>query len=125
MWWVYVIQSEEVRFSERTGKKLDGFRYVGSTTNPARRLRQHNGEIRGGGRYTSKHRDWEMRAIFGPYANRSEAMKAEMALKRKRGRAREQWKPSDSEWCRGLGTADPRVEEINEAMRRRRQATSS
>ena len=110
MWWVYVIQSEEVRFSERTGKKLDGFRYVGSTTNPARRLRQHNGEIKGGGRYTSMHRPWAPRALYGPYANRSEAFKAEMALKhKKRGVARTQWKPSDSPWCRGEGPEHPWV----------------
>jgi structure-specific endonuclease subunit SLX1 len=114
MWWVYVIQSEELRFNKR-GSQLPGFHYVGSTTNPARRLRQHNGLVAGGGKYTSKHRPWRMKAIFGPYANRSEAMKAERALKRgKRGEARCQWSPSDSPWCRGAGVDDPRVEEINQ-----------
>lgn len=109
-WWVYVIQSEEVRFSKRTGKQLPGFHYVGSTTDPARRLRQHQGEIKGGGKYTSKHRPWVPRALYGPYKNRSEAFKAEMALKRgKRGTARTQWKPSDSKWCRGEGTNHPWV----------------
>lgn len=110
VWWVYVIQSEEPRFSKRTGKALPGFHYVGSTTDPARRLRQHNGELVGGGRYTSKHRPWAPRALYGPYANRSEAFKAEMALKRgKRGTARTQWTPSNSSWCRGLGPLDPWV----------------
>ncbi len=112
-WWVYVIQSDAPRVGKR-GQPLPGFYYVGSTTDPARRLQQHNGLRKGGGRYTAKHRPWWMRAIYGPYANRSEAFKAEMALKRgKRSVARTQWTPADSKWCRGLGTADPRVAEIN------------
>jgi putative endonuclease len=109
MWWVYVLQSQEARFSTRTGRLLDGIRYVGSTTNPARRLRQHNGEIKGGGRYTSKHRPWRPRALYGPYADRSTAFKAEMALKKLRGRRREAWTPQDSKWCWGHGTNHPWV----------------
>lgn len=113
LWWVYVIQSEQLRFTKK-GNKAPGFHYVGATTDPARRLRQHQGEIKGGGRYTSTKRPWKMRAIFGPYADRSEAMKAERALKKgKRGKARCHWASTDSSWCRGLGIDDPRVAEIN------------
>ena len=108
-----MIQSEQVRTGAR-GRSLPGFHYVGSTTDPARRIKQHNGVKAGGGRYTARHRPWKMRAIHGPYANRSEALKAEIALKRgKRGVARTKWLPADSKWCRGLGTEDPRVGEIN------------
>jgi len=108
-WWVYVIQSQELRV-DRRGKPLPGFHYVGSTTDPSRRIRQHNGEIQGGGKYTSKHRPWEPRALYGPYANRSEALKAEMALKRgKRGTARTRWSTDDSKWCRGEGPSHPWV----------------
>jgi predicted GIY-YIG superfamily endonuclease len=103
LWWVYAIQSLERR---PNGKP--GFFYVGSTTDPARRLRQHNGSIKGGGRYTSMHRPWEARALYGPYANRSEAFRAEMSLKHsKRGPARIAWTPQDSKWCRGLGPDHP------------------
>lgn len=35
VWFVYVIQSLEVRFG-KTGKQLPEFHYVGSTTDPAR-----------------------------------------------------------------------------------------
>jgi len=109
MWWVYVIQSEEVRCGRR-GKRLPGFHYVGCTTEPHRRLRQHNGEIVGGGRYTAKHRPWVPRALYGPYKNRSEAQKAERALKRgKRGVGRTKWATSDSKWCRGPGPDHPWV----------------
>jgi putative endonuclease len=99
-WVVYVIQSQQKRFSKK-GKVLEGFFYVGCTTDVNRRLRQHNGEIRGGGKYTSKHRPWVLMCTYGTYDNRSEAMKSEMALKKKRGKARLYWTEEDSKWCRG------------------------
>lgn len=108
-WWVYVVQSLEKRFGKR-GNPLPGWHYVGCSTDPRRRLRQHNGEIVGGGKYTSKHRPWELRAIWGPYANQSEALKAERALKHgKRGLARVAWSPADSKWCWGPGVDHPWV----------------
>lgn len=111
MWWVYVIQSQQVRFGKR-GRRLPGFFYVGASTNPPRRLRQHNGELVGGGRYTSKHRPWKLMAVYGPYANQSEAMKAERALKKgKRSTGRLKWSTKDSKWCRGSGTEHPWVQD--------------
>lgn len=99
-WVVYVIQSQQMR-KTASGKVVEGFFYVGSTTDVNRRLRQHNGEIKGGAKYTSKHRPWVLMCTYGTYANRSEAMKAELALKKKRGRQRLFWSLSDSQWCRG------------------------
>lgn len=110
VWYVYVIQSLQVRAGAR-GKILPGFHYVGCTTDVKRRLREHNGELKGGGRYTSKLRPWALRAVFGTYLNQSEALKAERALKHgKRSTARVCWTPQDSPWCRGLGALDPLVE---------------
>lgn len=104
-YWVYVIQSLIL-----LPEKIFGCTYVGSTNDPVRRLRQHNGEISGGGKYTSKHRPWGPKALYGPYLNRSEALKAEYALKHgKRGLGRLKWSTLDSEWCRGLGVAHPWV----------------
>jgi len=113
MWWVYVIQSKQIRIGRR-GQKLPGFYYVGCTTDVPRRLRQHNGEIAGGGRWTAKHRPHVLRAVYGPYNGRSEAQKAERALKKgKRGQSRTQWQPSDSPWCRGApGTMHPWVDDL-------------
>ncbi len=62
-WWVYVIRSQATRVSEKTGKVLQGFFYVGSSTDPRRRLRQHNGELKGGARWTTKHRPHRMMAV--------------------------------------------------------------
>ena len=113
MWWVYVIQSEQPRFT-KAGKPAPGFFYVGSTTEPSRRLRQHNGEIKGGGRYTSTKRPWAPRALYGPYKDRSEAFKAEMALKRgKRSTGRTKWTPDDHELCRGAGPDHPWVKDAS------------
>lgn len=117
LYYVYVIQSEQKRVSKKTGKTLDGYYYVGMTTCPARRLREHNGRYANGkpgnpkgSRYTSQHRPWVARACYGPYYSRSEALKAEYRLKRsKRGKARCHWTPEDSPLCRGEGVDHPWV----------------
>ncbi len=99
-WYVYVIQSS-----------ASGFFYVGCTTDPIRRIKQHNGLLAGGGKYTAKHRPWQPRALFGVYEGRSDAQKAEYTLKRsKRGIRRAQWNPGDSVRCRILPLDDPTVE---------------
>ena len=109
VWWVYVIQSLVERRGKR-GNPLPGFYYVGSTTDPTRRIRQHNGLKKGGGKYTFKARPWVPRALYGPYCNRSEALRAEMALKHnKRGVERIKWSINDHHLCRGLGPDDPWV----------------
>jgi predicted GIY-YIG superfamily endonuclease len=119
-WWVYTIQSQQVRVGKR-GNALPGLFYVGMTVQPHRRLRQHNGIIKGGGRWTAKHRPHVLMAIYGPYANQSEALKAERALKKgRRGVNRCRWSPEDTykgvSWCRGLGPDDPRIAEINASV---------
>jgi len=117
LYWVYVLQSEQKRVSPKTGRVLPGYFYVGMTTDPARRLREHNGRYangkmgkKGGGKWTSKHRPWVARACYGPYYSRSEALRAEYRLKHsKRGKARCHWTPEDSPLCRGEGVDHPWV----------------
>lgn len=116
LYWVYVIQSLAPRTDKR-GSARPGFFYVGMTTDPARRLREHNGFYADGkpgnpkgGRYTSNHRPWEARALYGPYNTRSEALKAEYRLKRqKRGAGRLRWSTQDSSLCCGEGPNHPWV----------------
>jgi hypothetical protein len=47
--------------------------------------------------------------VYGTYENRSEAMKAEMSLKKLRGVSRLAWSIDQSPYCRGLGVNDPMV----------------
>ena len=84
-WWVYVLRSHA------------GRTYVGSTTDPPRRLRQHNGEIRGGAKCTRGGRPWALVKVYGPYAGRPPALRAELSLKKgKRGDGRTRWCAADS-----------------------------
>ena len=92
-WVVYVIQG-----TSPDGKKPY---YVGCTTDVARRIRQHNGEIAGGARSTSRSHSWELRVLHGPYFGRSEAQRVEYALKHsRRGARRLTWTPEDHPLCR-------------------------
>lgn len=70
-------------WSEKLGKT-----YVGCTNNFSRRLRQHNGELSGGGIFTSRGRPWELVALTGnkvKMKDRSSAQKMERFIKKGRG----------------------------------------
>lgn len=57
----------------------DGTYYTGWTTDPDRRLKQHNKGI--GAKYTSTRRPVKL-AYLEPQANRTDAMKRELAIKK-------------------------------------------
>ena len=80
-WFVYVLLSGDAR---RT--------YVGVTTDPDRRLAQHNGERPGGARSTRAGRPWTREVLHGPYA-RGDAQRLEHRLKKVRGKARLRFDP--------------------------------
>lgn len=104
LWWVYVVQCDEGPF------------YVGCTTDPRRRIKEHNGGVKKkGGRYTSRFTNWRARALWGPYPDQSSALKAERTLKKKRGINRTRWTLSESLYAVGLGPADPWVKEDYDA----------
>lgn len=62
--------------------------YVGMTNDVTRRLRQHNGELVGGARYTRVDRPWKVALVLGPYETRSIACRVEWRAKRFRGAER-------------------------------------
>lgn len=69
-WWVYILESETRQLT-----------YTGTTSDPARRLRQHNGELTGGARSTARGRPWRVLHLEGPMP-RSTALRREHAIKR-------------------------------------------
>ncbi len=65
--------------------KSDNRTYVGMTNNFFRRFRQHNKEIKGGARYTSKRDSWYPICIIDGFETMKEAMQCEWRLKRGKG----------------------------------------
>ena len=54
--------------------------YVGITNNLARRLRQHNGAIKGGARRTRQHQPWALVATVVGFQNKQQALQFEWAV---------------------------------------------
>ena len=62
--------------------KCEKYSYVGMTNDFTRRLRQHNGEIKGGARYTSRRQGWYPVIIIDGFQDMKSAMQCEWRLKR-------------------------------------------
>ena len=69
MYWVYLLRC------------ADGSLYTGITTDPARRLRQHRGELSGGAAYTRAHPPEEYAALRA-VPDRASASREEARIKR-------------------------------------------
>ena len=68
-WQLYIIENK-------------GCTYVGVSPDPIRRLRQHNGEIKGGAKYTtSKGPGWEHICLISGFQDKIQAMQFEWAVK--------------------------------------------
>ena len=61
--------------------KCDNLSYVGMTNDIFKRLRQHNGEISGGAKYTSKKKRWYPVLIIDGFQDMKSAMQCEWKLK--------------------------------------------
>jgi len=76
-WYVYYLKSA-------TRKRT----YIGVSNDIYRRLKQHNGQIRGGAKYTRSGRPWQIVMVLGPYKTCQEACRVEWRAKRFRGKER-------------------------------------
>ncbi|MGV6859973.1 MAG: GIY-YIG nuclease family protein [bacterium] len=68
-WWVYMVEC------------VDGSLYTGITTDPARRLDEHNGKRGGGARYTRARQPVTL-VYKEPHPNRSSALCREFEVKK-------------------------------------------
>jgi structure-specific endonuclease subunit SLX1 len=59
--------------NEWQGKKT----YIGFTTNPKRRLRQHNREIKGGAKRTARYYPWKFVCVIGGFTSKRKALQFE------------------------------------------------
>jgi predicted GIY-YIG superfamily endonuclease len=60
----------------------NGFTYAGVSPDPKRRLRQHNGEIKGGAKYTTgKGCGWQHICLISGFKDKIQAMQFEWAVK--------------------------------------------
>jgi predicted GIY-YIG superfamily endonuclease len=60
-------------------EKYLGETYIGFTDDPLKRIRQHNGIIKGGAKKTSKKRPWSIVLVISNFPNKILALKFEWA----------------------------------------------
>ena len=101
VWFCYLLRNVLPEFSNLT--------YNGSTNNPVRRLRQHNKEICGGAKFTSRtHGGWEIYCLMSGFPDHVNALQAEWVIKhclRKPG-------PRPKKYCGVAG----RIRGLNEVL---------
>ena len=70
-WYCYILKND-------SGKS-----YNGSTNNMIRRLRQHNGELKGGAKFTRMHKksDWKVYFLMTGFCDHSNCLQAEWKIK--------------------------------------------
>ena len=82
--------------------------YVGMTNNFTRRLRQHNGELVGGAKYTSRHdsRPWKCVVTVQGFENKVDALRFEYA-----------WKHEPPRKCHGVTARTKKMHSLLEKAR--------
>ena len=71
MFFCYILSSLNEKYFNST--------YIGFTDNPLHRIRQHNGEIKGGAKFTKRRRPWQLILVVSNFPNKIAALKFEWA----------------------------------------------
>ena len=71
MYFCYILCSLHEKYLNST--------YIGFTDDPFHRIRQHNGEIKGGAKYTKRRRPWKLILVISNFPNKIAALKFEWA----------------------------------------------
>jgi predicted GIY-YIG superfamily endonuclease len=80
-WYCYILRNKDQRYAHLT--------YNGSTNNPKRRLRQHNGEISGGAVYTKRApANWEIYFLITGFPDHKNTLSCEWRMKHTEGKPR-------------------------------------
>ena len=80
-WYCYILRNKDPRYGYLT--------YNGSTNNPKRRLRQHNGEISGGAVYTKRAPgNWEIYFLMTGFPDHKNTLSCEWRIKHTEGKPR-------------------------------------
>ena len=74
MYYVYILVNNSLKYKDHS--------YIGFTTNPQRRIRQHNKEIKGGAKATTnKDSEWELALLINGFKDKINALSCEWKLK--------------------------------------------
>ena len=79
--------------------------YIGATVNPTKRLRQHNGEIKGGALRTRNRGPWHYHCVITGFRTWKEALQYEWAAK------------YYSKKCRSIASRQLAIEQLNQRER--------
>ena len=71
MYYCYILCSLNPNYKNQT--------YIGFTDDPLHRIRQHNGIIKGGAKFTSKRKPWKLMLVVSNFPNKVLALKFEWA----------------------------------------------
>ena len=71
MYFCYILRSENQKYQNET--------YIGFTDDPIHRIRQHNGLIKGGAKFTKRRRPWTIVLVISNFPNKIVALKFEWA----------------------------------------------
>lgn len=100
-WYCYLLRNSHEKYSRLT--------YNGSTNNPTRRLRQHNSEICGGARFTSRtNGGWNIYCLMSGFPDHVNALQCEWRWKHCSGKPG----PRSKEYCGVAG----RIRGLNEVL---------